>query len=115
MEIIRVGCATTTTIKLRKTIDGIEVNSKSYKLEPETGHSYQTLPIQANKELIENLFESISIIKSDLSERTESMTKQKNLFISSNEAKALKKEASTLEKDILNLETKAMGMFKPSY
>jgi hypothetical protein len=43
------------------------------------------------------------------------MTKQKNLFISSNEAKALKKEASTLEKDILNLETKAMGMFKPSY
>ena len=102
-------------VKLRKTIDGIEVNSKSYKLEPETGHSYQTLPIQANKELIENLFESISIIKSDLSERTESMTKQKNLFISSNEAKALKKEASTLEKDILNLETKAMGMFKPSY
>ena len=101
-------------VKLRKTIDGIEVDSKPYKLETEIGNIYQTLPIQDNKELIDSLFDSISFIKSDLSERTESMCKQKNLFISPNEAKTLKKEASALEKDIHRLETKTMGMFKPS-
>ena len=101
-------------IKIRKTIDGLQIGGQHYKLEQTDGGSQIPVSSAGNKDLGKKLFESISSIKWDLSERMESMRKLNNLFISSYEVKSLKKEASLIENKINQFETKVTGMFKSS-
>ena len=70
------------------------------------------LSLSENKDSIKKLFESINTFKWDLSERQQSMTKLQNMFISSLEVRALKKEGTQLEDKINQIENKALGMFK---
>ena len=99
-------------IKLRKTVDGLHIDGQYYKFELNAEGDQMLLSFTENKDLVKKLFDSISSIKWDLSERIESMSKLRNLFISPYEVKLLKKEFGLIEKKVNQLEDKAKGMFK---
>lgn len=99
-------------IKIRKTIDGVEIDGRYYKIEMNDDGNQKLLSLSENKDSIKKLFESINTFKWDLSERLQSMTKLQNMFISPLEVRALKKEGTQLEEKINQIENKALGMFK---
>lgn len=99
-------------IKLRKTIDGLQICGQDYKFELNAEGEQMLLSFVENKDLVKKLIDDISSIKWDLSERMESMSKLKNLFISPYEVKSLKKEFVLVEKKVNQLDGKAKGMFK---
>ena len=99
-------------IKIRKTIDGLQIGGQHYKFEQHAEGEQMLLSFTENKDLVKKLFADISSIKWDLSDRIESMSKMKNLFISPSDIKSLKKESALIEKKVNQLENKAMGMFK---
>ena len=99
-------------IKIRKTIDGLQIGGQHYKFEQNAEGEQMLLSFTENKDLVKKLFADISSIKWDLSDRIESMSKMKNLFISPSDIKSLKKESALIEKKVNQLENKAMGMFK---
>lgn len=99
-------------IKLRKTIDGLQIGGQDYKFELNAEGEQMLLSFVENKDLVNKLSDDISSIKWDLSERMESMSKLKNLFISPYEVKSLKKEFVLVEKKVNQLDNKAKGMFK---
>ena len=101
-------------IKIRKTIGGIEVGNDSYQIEKDiivTNKQEEVLPFE-EVDYSATFNENISNFRNDLKERIESMSKGKNLFISSDDIKLVKKEGSALEKEIRQIELKANGLFK---
>ena len=99
-------------IKIRKTIDGLEIDGRYYKIEMNEDGNQKLLSFSENKDSVGKIYESINTFKWDLSERLESMTKLQNIFISPLEVRALKKEGTQLEDKINQIENKALGMFK---
>ena len=90
----------------------MHIDGQYYKFELNAEGDQMLLSFTENKDLVKKLFDGISSIKWDLSERIESMSKLKNLFISPYEVKLLKKEFGLIEKKVNQLEDKAKGMFK---
>ena len=110
----KVGNSQARSIKIRKIVGGVEIGGDCYQIEKDkivTNQQDEKLPFD-EVDYMAVFNERFTTLKTDLKERMESMSKGKNLFISTDDIKLAKKEAVSLEKEIRQIELKATGLFK---
>lgn len=99
------------TVKLRRFPGGLEVDGKNYYIERSLPAERQ---ISFDASILQEMTGKLEELKKNLQERIEVLTSSGNLFVSTEDGKAVKKLAAKWDKDVVQLEVQMAGLVSGS-
>ena len=97
-------------VKLRRFPGWLEVGGKNYAIEKDITHknSLSFKPVASN--LLQDTDKTLAAIRKELTDRVEILTNGKNLFVSNDDTKTIKKQADKRLKRLEELEVKTASL-----